>query len=211
MIRSSACQLWRTDRPGHAGARADLRQLHHAMGHDRLARTTVAPLPETPPCVVESRYGTAGVSGSGPKSPKSAQLECQVGTLGVPGSSETAQLECQGCTPIVPGFCFFSGARTTGKSLPGDHRRKSFVGRLPMCPSSVRRHLVAFPNPSAPRCPTSVATIRPLACRAQNDRRAVFRWPPHSSAASRLGARRADELPEAHPDRALQVLEAQRP
>ena len=31
---SSACQPWRPDRPGHAGDRGDLRQLHHAQGHD---------------------------------------------------------------------------------------------------------------------------------------------------------------------------------
>ena len=37
MIRSSACQQWRTDLPGHAGARAGPRQLHHAKGHDPVA------------------------------------------------------------------------------------------------------------------------------------------------------------------------------
>ncbi len=42
MIQSSACQQWRTDRPGHAGTRADLRQLHHAMGHDQKVLIPVA-------------------------------------------------------------------------------------------------------------------------------------------------------------------------
>lgn len=36
MIPSSACQPWRTDQPGHAGARAGARQLHHITGHDQL-------------------------------------------------------------------------------------------------------------------------------------------------------------------------------
>ena len=38
MIPSSACQPWRTDQPGLAGARAGPRQLHHHRGHDRSAR-----------------------------------------------------------------------------------------------------------------------------------------------------------------------------
>src|SRR5215204_3124982 len=34
MIRSSACQPWQPDLPGHAGDRGDPAQLHHATGHD---------------------------------------------------------------------------------------------------------------------------------------------------------------------------------
>src|SRR5215216_1128024 len=34
MIRSSACQPWQPDRPGHAGDRGGPPQLHHATGHD---------------------------------------------------------------------------------------------------------------------------------------------------------------------------------
>src|SRR5215208_4153355 len=34
MIRSSACQPWQPDRPGHAGDGGGPPQLHHATGHD---------------------------------------------------------------------------------------------------------------------------------------------------------------------------------
>jgi len=34
MIRSSACQPWQPDLPGHAGDRGGPAQLHHTTGHD---------------------------------------------------------------------------------------------------------------------------------------------------------------------------------
>jgi putative transposase len=42
MIRSSACQPWQPDLPGHAGDRGGSRQLHHATGHDLSSATFYA-------------------------------------------------------------------------------------------------------------------------------------------------------------------------
>src|SRR5215207_2292865 len=42
MIRSSACQPWQPDRPGHAGDGGGPPQLHHATGHD-LSRLATFP------------------------------------------------------------------------------------------------------------------------------------------------------------------------
>src|SRR5215207_5992396 len=45
MIRSSACQPWQPDLPGHAGDHGDPAQLHHATGHDpRRSILSVAPV-----------------------------------------------------------------------------------------------------------------------------------------------------------------------
>src|SRR5215203_2193608 len=66
MIRSSACQPWQPDRPGHAGDGGGPPQLHHATGHDPFfARGVPGAQPRSPGVVTPSKAARPPAAGRG--------------------------------------------------------------------------------------------------------------------------------------------------